>query len=148
MLSFTIVAAEDIEFTLVDTEDCEDFCSDEGFDSGDCREADEDRETICYTDEEMYGFDHCITGSLERCCCSNEEEEEETVEDTTETNETIEETTEETTTSTKYLNIEIGNVYLDKNDLPKIIFFELLLVVLILAIFVAFKKSKRDDDFL
>ena len=127
-----------LSFTLVSASICSVECESEDYDSGVCREADEDREAFCEEDETMTGsFDLCTEGSLERCCCSSEDEV--TIEPVEEEEEITEEITDR-----NYL-INVPDIDIEKEDLPIIIFFELLVIVAILTIFASFKKPKNDE---
>jgi hypothetical protein len=124
-----------LSFTFVAADTCNTYCETEGYGSGVCRAADEDVEDFCESDETLYGsFDMCETGSFERCCCSGEISEE-----PDETPDAVEEVVdEETQCKLVQLNIE-------KEDLPIIIFFELLLVVVILALVALFRGPKSHE---
>ena len=129
-----------LSLTLVSASDCSDYCSDNNYDSGICRAPDEDRETFCEEDESLVGgFDLC-TVSLSRCCCSGEDtvliDEQEEPEETTDTEEEC-----------NYL-IDTNAFHIDKQDLPQLIFFELLAVILILLLILAFrtKKPQFEED--
>ena len=54
------------EETVEDADACQEFCSTEGFDTGTCRETNEDG--ICAEGEEAFGFDEC--DNFDRCCCA------------------------------------------------------------------------------
>ncbi|MFH1972694.1 MAG: hypothetical protein ABIJ18_04415 [archaeon] len=125
---------------LVSASDCSDFCQAEDYDGGVCRAASTSQANICDEDETMYSFSYCADGSLERCCCYNNEEVDDVVED--------EPVVEEVESESVGFNVDWGNVYIDKSDIPMIIFFELLIIVLILGLFLAFKKPKEKDEFL
>jgi hypothetical protein len=125
-----------LSFTFVAAETCNSYCEAEGYESGTCRAANEDTYEFCESDETIYGtFDQCDTGSFERCCCSGEVEEEEE-----ETSETTEEEVIDEATQCKLVQLNI-----EKEDLPIIIFFELLLVVVILALVAVFRGPRSHQ---
>jgi len=129
-----------VSLSLVSASDCSVFCDTEGYEGGVCRAASED--SICDADEDMYSFSYCADGSLERCCCYYDEE----VDDFNETDDLVVDDVEEV--ESIGLDIDWGNVYIDKTDIPMMIFFELLVIVLILGLVLAFKKPKEKDEFL
>ena len=58
---------EEEEITIIT--ECEQHCTSEGFETGECRAADETSGEFCLEGEEMYSFEQCVEGSFERCCC-------------------------------------------------------------------------------
>ncbi|MBT3984847.1 hypothetical protein HOD38_02885 [archaeon] len=139
-----------LSFTMVVAEDCAITCLSEGYETGTCRAAEEGEDSFCESDETLTGaFDECTTGSYERCCCSGEveiiENTEEIEEEETEEEETTEEIEEEEEEITTYTECKPLNIVIEPEDLPIILFFELLLVIIIVAIFVIFKNPKSDE---
>lgn len=120
-----------LSFVIASASECNDYCNDEGYDSGICRSAEDD---FCKTNETMFGFDQCDEGSYERCCCFNEDSSEEGASQL--------ESSPELETGKAYKRM---NISIEKEDLPELIFFELLFVILILVIFVAFKQKKPEE---
>ncbi len=154
MKYFALLIIVLLSFTIVVAEDCAITCLSEGYETGTCRAAEEGEESFCETDEILTGsFDECTEGTYERCCCSGEVEiienteeiEEETEEEETEEEETTEEEEEEEEEITTYTECKPLNIVIEPEDLPIILFFELLLVIIIVAIFVIFKNPRSDE---
>jgi len=122
-----------LSFSFVAADTCNSYCEAEGYDSGVCRAADEDTYEFCESGETLYGsFDQCDTGSYERCCCSG-------IEEPDDTSDAVEEPVDE---ETQYKLVQL---HIEKEDIPIIIFFELLLVVVILALVAIFKGPKSHE---
>ena len=123
-----------LSFTFVAADTCNSYCEAEGYESGVCRAGDEDTYEFCESNETIYGtFDQCDAGSFERCCCSGE------IEELNETSDAVEEPVEEET------QCKLVQLNIEKEDIPIIIFFELLLLVVILALVAVFRGPKSHE---
>ncbi len=154
MKYFALLIMVLLSFTMVTADDCAITCLSDGYETGTCRAAEEGEDSFCESDETLTGsFDECTAGTYERCCCSGEveiienteeiEEEEVEEEETTEETEEVEEEEEEEITT--YTECKPLNIMIEPEDLPIIMFFELLLVIIIVAIFVIFKNPRSDE---
>ncbi len=139
---------------IVVADSCDDFCQDEEYDYGECRETTEDEGFCEGEDEDVYGFTYCE--DLERCCCGNEEveeeadeaddEEETTEEDGEDTEETSEdeETTEDNATEDTEEECECECTTVVEWSVEKTLFWFLLALVAILAI--AYYTTRNDEE--
>ncbi|MBS3162823.1 hypothetical protein J4467_02760 [Candidatus Woesearchaeota archaeon] len=51
--------------------ECDDFCADEGYNYGECRDTVEDGFCEGNTNEKVFGFSQCT--NIQRCCCGNDD---------------------------------------------------------------------------
>jgi hypothetical protein len=107
---------------LVLADECDSFCTEKGYDFGDCRLTTEEGFCGGNEDEDVFGFSQCE--GLERCCCGN--------------GSVAEEADNESATS---------SFNLPDFTMAQGLFWILLVVVVILGIGVYNKRKKKDDVF-
>jgi hypothetical protein len=123
-----------VPFVFADT--CEQFCNDENYDYGICRQTTEAGFCEGTDGEEVFGFDQCEAG-FDRCCCGYGSLEQETTED----NETVLNQPQEGLEEQQIVSKT-------QRSIPENLFWFLLIVVLILAIanFMTPKKPTKVEE--
>jgi len=130
-----------LSFQVALASDCDDYCQDESYDYGSCKETTEEGFCDGNDDDDVFGFEYCE--DLERCCCGNDDGSDESTDDNTDDElegNVVEENSEEGSSCPSY--DEWASVC-SKSSAE--LFFWLMLFIVIVLVIANLLSPKKED---